>query len=159
MRGNERVRFCGECCMNVYNLSNMSKKDAEALILNAEGRLCVRYYNRADGTVLTNNCPVGLRAIKRRVSGISRALISSVISFFAGIAVLSGLETAKSSFAARTEAGPDLIAPVPLTLTEPQEEPASEDLVIMGTIALHGHAAWSNGQMKSMPEQMTVIES
>ncbi len=45
MHGNERVRFCGECSMNVYNLSNMSKKDAEALILNAEGRLCVRYYH------------------------------------------------------------------------------------------------------------------
>ncbi len=117
MCGNERVRFCGECSMNVYNLSNMSKKDAEALILNAEGRLCVRYYHRADGTILTKNCPVGLRALKRRVSGISRAVISSVISFFAGISVFAGLETAKSSFATTTEPGLDLISPVPLEET------------------------------------------
>ncbi len=154
MHGNERVRFCGECSMNVYNLSNMSKKDAEALILNAEGRLCVRYYHRADGSIITNNCPVGLRALKRRVSGFSRAVISSVISFFAGMAVLTGLETAKSSFAAMTEAGLDFIAPVPLTTTEPQEEPVPDRLMIMGDIALEPRAVWANGRMVLTPEQM-----
>ena len=144
MRGNERVRFCGECSMNVYNLSNMLKKDAEALILNAEGRLCVRYYQRADGTILTNNCPVGLRAIKCRLSGFSRAIISSVISFFAGMAVLAGLETAKSSFAATTEAGLDLIAPVPLDETT---APPPETLQITtGLLAVEPTEGWTKGE-------------
>ena len=158
MRGNERVRFCGECSMNVYNLSNMSKKDAEALILNAEGRLCVRYYHRTDGTILTNNCPVGLRAIKRRVSGFSRAVISSVISFFAGMGVLAGLETAKGSFATTTEAGIDLIAPVPLTISEPQEVPEPDREMILGGIALEPRANWANGQVEFTLEQMPVNE-
>lgn len=136
MRGNERVRFCGECSMNVYNLSNMSKKDAEALILSAEGRLCVRYYNRSDGTILTDNCPVGLQALKRRVTGISRAVASSVLSFFAGMAVLAGLQQAQSTLNATTEAGIDLIDPVPLVEEDdtPPTPPVKE-FAIMGGMA------------------------
>jgi hypothetical protein len=139
MRGNERVRFCDQCSMNVYNLSDMTRKDAEALILSAEGRLCVRYYHRADGSILTGNCPVGLRALKRRVSGFSRAVVSSVLSFFAGMAVLAGLERAQTSLDAATEASLDLISPVPLPISEPQEETAPEP-VWMGDIALEPQA-------------------
>jgi hypothetical protein len=134
MRGNERVRFCDECSMNVYNLSNMSKQDAEALIMSAEGRLCARYYNRSDGTILTTNCPVGLQALKRRVSGISRAIVSSVLSFFAGMAVLAGLQGAQNALNATTEAGIDMINPVPLE--EEATPPAENFTVTMGLIAI-----------------------
>ena len=133
MHGNERVRFCGECSMNVYNLSNMSKRDAEALIMGTEGRLCVRYYNRSDGTILTNNCPVGLQALKRRVSGISRAVVSSVLSFFAGMAVLAGLQEAQNSLNATIEVGIDLIDPV--SLEEEAAPPPEENVAAMGVIA------------------------
>lgn len=133
MRGNERVRFCGECSLNVYNLSNMTKKDAEALIMSAEGKLCVRYYNRGDGTVLTKNCPVGLQAIKRRVSGISRAVASWVLSFFAGMAVLAGLQGAHNALNSAAEVGIDLINPVPLE--EEEATPPEERFAIMGTMA------------------------
>ena len=140
MQGNERVRFCGECSRNVYNLSNMPKKDAEALILNAEGRLCVRYYHRSDGTILTGNCPVGLQALKRRVSGISRAVASSVLSFFAGMAVLAGLQQAQNSLNALTEVDADLIDPVPFVEEEaaPPPPPAEEPAVMMGEMAVMG---------------------
>ena len=39
MIGSERVRFCGQCSLNVYNLSAMSRSDAESLIARNEGRL------------------------------------------------------------------------------------------------------------------------
>jgi hypothetical protein len=139
MRGNERVRFCDQCSMNVYNLSNMTKRDAESLVLGAEGRLCVRYYHRADGTILTGNCPVGLRALKRRVSGFSRAVVSSVLSFFAGMAVLAGLEMARNSLDATNEASLDLISPVPLTNdTAPPPPPPQETVVHETAIAMGG---------------------
>src|SRR5438309_12920 len=89
MIGDERVRFCGQCNLNVYNLSGMTKRDAEHLIAQAEGRLCIRYYRRADGTILTKNCPVGLRALKRRVSRIAQASITAVLSFLAGFVDVS----------------------------------------------------------------------
>ena len=67
MRGDERVRFCAQCNLNVYNLSNMSRREAEAVVTRAEGRLCIRYYRRRDGTILTDNCPTGVRVLKRRL--------------------------------------------------------------------------------------------
>ena len=50
MIGSERKRYCGDCKLNVYNLSGMSRTEAENLLSNSEGRLCVRFYRRADGT-------------------------------------------------------------------------------------------------------------
>ena len=85
MIGNDRVRFCGQCSLNVYNLSELTKAEAEEFIARNEGRLCVRYYRRADGSVLTKNCPVGLKAIRRRMSRVAQALSTAVISFLAGI--------------------------------------------------------------------------
>ena len=90
MVGNARMRFCGKCNLNVYNLSEMTKSEAERIIVQAEGRLCVRYYRRADGTILTRNCPVGLRALKRRLSRIAGVCASGLISFLAGILAATG---------------------------------------------------------------------
>jgi hypothetical protein len=98
MIGDERVRFCGQCQLNVYNLSGMSKREAEALVTNTEGRLCVRYHQRADGTILTKDCPVGLCAIKRRVSRVARATISAVIGFLAGVGFNFGLSQSGAFF-------------------------------------------------------------
>lgn len=78
MVGDERVRFCGSCKLNVYNLSDMRRTEAETLVRQAEGEdgaahLCVRFYRRADGTMITRDCPVGLlarasRGVRRRVA-------------------------------------------------------------------------------------------
>src|ERR1044072_7562030 len=85
MFGNERVRFCEQCHLNVYNLSEMSQVEANRLINQAEGRLCVRFYRRRDGSIITQNCPVGLRAIKRRVSRVATAVASFILSLMAGV--------------------------------------------------------------------------
>jgi hypothetical protein len=68
-------------------LSDMTRSEAELLIGNKEGRLCVRYYKRKDGSIITRDCPVGLRAIRRRMSYIARAVSSATLSFFAGLGV------------------------------------------------------------------------
>lgn len=81
MEGDERKRFCGQCNLHVYNVSAMSRGEAEALVARTEGRLCMRLYRRADGTVLTRDCPVGLRAVRRRVSRAAGAAFAAVLSF------------------------------------------------------------------------------
>ena len=91
MVGDERVRFCGSCSLHVYNLSGMTRREAEALLASTEGRLCVRFYRRADGTILTRNCPVGLAAVKRRVARAAGATLSAVLGFFAGLGLNFGL--------------------------------------------------------------------
>lgn len=97
MQGNERVRFCDKCSYNVYNLSEMTRREAEALITRAEGRLCVRFYRRADGTILTRNCPVGLRALKRRVSRVANAVASALLTFLTGLGLYGLLREGKPS--------------------------------------------------------------
>src|ERR1700716_1584689 len=87
MIGSERVRFCGQCSLNVYNLSSMTRSEAESLIARNEGRLCVRFYRRGDGSIITKDCPVGLRAIRRRVSYVAKAISSLVLGLFAGLGI------------------------------------------------------------------------
>ncbi|MDB4968068.1 MAG: hypothetical protein JWN44_3757 [Myxococcales bacterium] len=89
MKGDDRVRFCGRCEKNVYNLSEMTRADAEALVREKEGRMCVRLYQRTDGTVLTNDCPVGVRRARLRqrvwasVSGVA-ASVALALGLFSG---------------------------------------------------------------------------
>lgn len=67
MLGDERVRFCLSCEKNVYNLSSMTKDDAESLLRERLGNdLCVRFYQRADGTILTQDCPEGVKKKRRK---------------------------------------------------------------------------------------------
>jgi hypothetical protein len=89
MFGDDRKRHCGECKLNVYNLSGMTRREAENLLVNSEGRLCVRFFRRADGTILTKNCPVGWAAVKQRVSRVATAVFSMVAGLFGGIFAFS----------------------------------------------------------------------
>jgi hypothetical protein len=88
MAGDDRVRFCSHCSLHVYNLSAMSRHQAEDLIAVREGRTCVRLYRRADGTVLTQDCPVGLRAWRRRlvwIGAVAAGLLVAVIGITAAV--------------------------------------------------------------------------
>ncbi len=67
MAGDDRIRFCGECSKYVYRFEEMSSADIRRLIEEKEGHLCAQLARRTDGTLITNDCPVGLeRARKRR---------------------------------------------------------------------------------------------
>jgi hypothetical protein len=93
MIGDERRRHCSQCQLNVYNLSAMTQTEAENFLINAEGRVCLRIYRRADGTVLTRNCPVGWQAIKKRASRTATAILALVGGIFGGV---FGLESLKA---------------------------------------------------------------
>ena len=86
MAGDERVRDCSQCKLSVYNISEMSQKAAENLIVQREGRLCIRLYRRPDGTLITDECPVALRRIRNSLKNFTRtaaAALSCLISFSA----------------------------------------------------------------------------
>ena len=92
MYGDERRRFCSECGLNVYNLSAMSKQEAESLLLTAEGRVCVRLYRRRDGSVMTSDCPVGSAALKRKTIRVASAVVSGVFTLLTGLGMARLLE-------------------------------------------------------------------
>jgi hypothetical protein len=85
MSGTDKVRFCSHCRLNVYNISELTRAEAESLIATTDGRICGRIYRRADGTVITRDCPVGLRALRRRISR-RAAAVFALIGTIAGVA-------------------------------------------------------------------------
>jgi hypothetical protein len=87
MQGDDRVRFCGLCRKNVFNLSALPRDAAERLVTEREGDLCALLYRRQDGTVLTADCPVGkrrfaVRIAKRIAAGLALVGLSLFGRFF-----------------------------------------------------------------------------
>jgi len=122
MYGNERVRFCGQCSQNVYNLSALTREQAEDLILRHEGRLCVRFYRRNDGTVITNNCPVGLAALKAKYHTTKATIVKAALSFLAYLGVLWWVE------------GKPLVRPTVMGEVISPNIPSKDVVTVMGAV-------------------------
>jgi hypothetical protein len=86
MAGNGRVRSCVQCSKQVFNISNMSRADAEVLLRERVEGVCVRFYRRFDGTILTTDCPVGTRG---RIA--YKAFTSAVFAAAVGVLALVGI--------------------------------------------------------------------
>lgn len=142
MAGDERARFCGECKLQVYNLSGMSRREAENLIFQSEGnRVCVRFFRRADGTIMTKDCPVGWRAIKRNISKIATAFASLVFTALGAIGLTNYL-------VGSTERGTEVGAVV-LPVRDSQIESPPNRYAAMGAMANKNTVADVKG--KSLP--------
>src|SRR5689334_5631191 len=85
MTGDERVRHCAQCKKDVFNLSDMTREQAERLIIEKHGDLCARYYQRTDGTILLADCSVGIRQ-KRK----TRVLAAGAAAMLAGTGGVAG---------------------------------------------------------------------
>ncbi|XYH99625.1 hypothetical protein ACMHYB_07655 [Sorangium sp. So ce1128] len=129
MAGDDRVRFCRTCEKNVYNLSEMPRDEAERLVRAAAGDLCVRLYRRADGTVLTADCPVGVN--RRRIRNLTAAAVGGGL-LAAGMALASS--SSPSSAVMGSLAEPPRVATLdigPIT-PEPSAPPAgASDRTVM----------------------------
>jgi hypothetical protein len=83
MSGDDRKRVCRACKLSVFNLSELSRKEAENLLNTSKpGSFCIKLFRRADGTILTKDCPVGLRLVAKAKFRL-RALVSAVLAIFA----------------------------------------------------------------------------
>ena len=80
MIGNDQVRFCEHCKLHVTNLSSLTRQDAIRLVARSQGRLCVRFVQRPNGRVLTNQVPEKLHHIARRVSRIAAGAFTATLS-------------------------------------------------------------------------------
>jgi hypothetical protein len=96
----------------------MTSTEAEELLMKANGRLCVRFYRRTDGRVMTQDCPIGLAALKRRVIRAASAVAGLL---FAG----SLLPSRRVVVSAETEP----LTPAPATTINPPQ-------YIMGDVAV-----------------------
>lgn len=83
MTGDQRVRHCDSCKQNVYNISDMTRAEAEELIAAKEARMCMRYYHRADGTILLRDCAVEYRPTGLIAAGAVALALSGAALWYA----------------------------------------------------------------------------
>lgn len=90
MKGDDRVRHCGDCKLNVYNVAGLTNKEVqELLVKSAKGeRVCMRLTRRKDGTILTSDCPVGVRIARRvrlKIAAIGVPIMSAIFWLAGGV--------------------------------------------------------------------------
>jgi hypothetical protein len=102
MQGGDRVRHCGQCDKDVFDLSALTRDEAEALLRDRAGNLCVSYFQRADGTVLTADCSVGIA--KRRRRRVMAAGLAALLASAGGLALFIHRQAAESDPAANPNA-------------------------------------------------------
>jgi hypothetical protein len=112
MVGSQNIRFCTECNKHVYNLSGMTRGEAEALIASApRGRLCARLTRKMDGTTVTKDDRPGVQLIWRRASPIANAVVSAMLTIATPSVAAAGQATSRpaslASALGRPNAMPD----------------------------------------------------
>ncbi len=88
MIGDDKIRLCAQCNLNVHNTRMMTDEEVLQLVLDAASgkRVCARLYKRADGTLLTQNCPVGVSRLRERVK-CAAAWAAGALAFLVSTAV------------------------------------------------------------------------
>jgi hypothetical protein len=119
MAGDDRVRACAACDRQVFNLSEMTRAEAEALLATRGVTPCVRFYRRPDGTVMTADCPTGDRA---RRGGRRLAVVASSLATGATLA----LAPAAMADPAPAPSEPTVEAPAPVIVRSVERD------VVMG---------------------------
>lgn len=132
MVGDERRRFCGSCEKNVYDLTVMTPVEIVDLIERTEGKFCGRLYQRRDGRVLTDDCPVGVRRLVAKAKRKTYRL--AALAVMASASILSMLAYRDSPLLTKTIEKIEEHTP-----PDPDVQPVAGGLVvdpmIMGDIA------------------------
>lgn len=128
MTGDAQVRRCAACKLNVYSLSDMTAEEARQLLKSTEQRLCVRFWVRPDGRLLTSDCPVGLAARARRKVAAVFAAVAAVLAAWG----LLGEEP---------QSGPG--APAPIARVDVPQPPAAAGPVV--------GPEWADERRKGLP--------
>jgi hypothetical protein len=80
MSGDDKKRFCAECDKFVYDFSQMTRRQVEAIVSIHRGRMCARITRRPDGSLLTLETPQVHPAVARRASPVVNAPLAAILS-------------------------------------------------------------------------------
>jgi hypothetical protein len=89
MQGNGRTRFCPQCQLSVYNVSEMSVGEITDLIRRKEGRLCIRLVRRGDGTLVTGDFRRS-RSFARAFALAMSLVVLAFVAVFGSLLVIVG---------------------------------------------------------------------
>lgn len=75
----ERVKYCTECSLQVYNFSGFDMAEAQSLIFKRENRNNAPLYKREDGKFMTADCPIASKKKKDNQMLIGGAVLVLVL--------------------------------------------------------------------------------
>jgi hypothetical protein len=79
MSGEEKKRFCSECDKFVYDFSQMTRRQVEAIVSIHRGRLCARITRRPDGSLVTLEAPPVHPIVAHRASPVVNATLAAIL--------------------------------------------------------------------------------
>jgi hypothetical protein len=83
MKGDDRVRYCMKCKLDVYNLDGMKPVEIEALVRRKSGTLCGRLYMRPERTASFQDCGMSrARRARRWAAAAAAFIVLAVFSWF-----------------------------------------------------------------------------
>ncbi|MDI3285064.1 hypothetical protein [Polyangium sp. 15x6] len=152
MVGDDRTRFCPSCEKKVYNLSAMTTQEAEQLIHEKGGNLCAKFYRRKDGTVMTADCPEGVRSRRARRFLAVLAVGAGAVGASMGMPVdrrMGGIGLAPER--PRMHAGSDVLGQLTQEQYLMHEARAAEEAEAAKKAALRAKALEKKNEITKMP--------
>ena len=141
MIGNDQVRFCEHCSLDVHNLSLLTRNQAQRLVTRSKGRLCIRYHHDSTGRPITLPVAQKLHHIGRRVSRIAAGAFTAILSVTSAVAQTS----------ANSQSGNW----IPPNATQPQAR-WTVGSSIVGTITDENGAVISGATISLLNEELNV---
>ncbi len=106
MSGDEKKRFCSECDKFVYDFSQMTRRQVEAIVSIHRGQMCARITRRPDGSLLTLETPPVHPVVARRASPVVNATLAAIIGLSVSANVLT-VDVSAAQFIVRSDADGD----------------------------------------------------
>ncbi|MDZ4815834.1 MAG: hypothetical protein SGI71_06160 [Verrucomicrobiota bacterium] len=129
MNGDEKKRFCGKCRLNVHNLSSMTSSEINVLFKLGEKRICGRFYQRADGTIITKDCQAQSGWLKAtKVFLVLGGSFIGLLGLFTGVAYANTSKIDASQFIQRT------INSIAMIFQKPVNNPIMNNPPLMGDV-------------------------
>src|SRR6266567_3141253 len=97
MTGTDQIRYCSECRKYVYNLSEMTRREAEALLASRGDQMCARLIRDLDGTTLNVDSLPPVRLLGWKPGPVASAVVSAIISITPGAAALANGQSSSHS--------------------------------------------------------------
>jgi hypothetical protein len=119
--GNDKIRYCGRCQLNVYNLAVMGKAEVENIFRTTKGRVCGRLYLRGDRTATLRECPQG------RADKVRRRFLKAFAAVFVVVFALVCRNVARPDFSGFPQWVQTLVSWV-------EPEPPSRRTTVVGAI-------------------------
>ena len=81
MTGDAKCRFCDHCQLHVHNLSAMTERERTRFTANANGRTCIAYVVRQDGSMITEGRWTRWLRPLRKVQVAGLAVLATLLPF------------------------------------------------------------------------------